>query len=178
MKDSTLKQLSLVGTSKLSAAVAQLLDQSAAISFEDLTISGNQIICWLPKVADPVDEQVQDLVDMIDQAHNQPEKIVVWSPAGTADDAQPDQLQQWWGPEWRNIIAAYLYMVKMIDELEYPYTVVRSLPVTAAGPAGKLVAEGKSMTGQTVSLESVADAVVAACRGKYTNESIGVDADI
>lgn len=166
----------LIGQSKLAQAVAQQLNTVAQVGFNH--IKNDQVICWLPQINDPVDDQVQEIVNALDQAKVQPAKIVVWSPAGTADDAHPDQLRQWWGPDWRNIIAAYLYMVKMIDELEYPYTVVRSVPIAEKAPAGKLVAEGQLMTGQSVNLQMVADTLSKACQGQFTNESIGVDAGI
>lgn len=179
MNVSSGNNLQLVGTNSLATAVGEQLGVHPVTSFTDLRVVENgQTICWLPSVSDPVDDQVQELVDVIDRSKAQPAKIIVWSPAGTADDAQPDQLQQWWGPDWCKVIAAYLYMVKMVDELEFPYTVVRSLPIDVAGPAGRLVAEEKAMTGQTVSLQSLAETVVAACQGKFTNESIGVDAGI
>lgn len=167
----------LIGHGKLAQAVAQRLN-TVAQGLNHLSIKSDQVIGWLPQINDPVDDQVQDIVSALDQAKIQPAKIVVWSPAGTADDANPDQLRQWWGLDWRNIIAAYLYMVKMIDELEYPYTVVRSVPIAEKAPAGKLIAEGQLMTGQSVSLLTVADTIAKACQGQFTNESIGVDVDI
>lgn len=168
----------LIGQSKLAQTVARKLDTALVTDFAHLSIHDGQVVCWLPAIDDPVDEQVQAIVNVIDHARTQPAKIVVWSPAGTADDAHPEQLQQWWGQNWQSIIAAYLYMVKMIDELEYPYTVVRSLPIVEHGAAGKLTNEEELMTGESVSAQAVADTIVQACRGKFTNESIGVSADI
>ena len=168
----------LIGQGKLAQTVARQLNTSAIVDLADLSIHNGQVLCWLPEVNDPVDDQVQDIVSAIDHANGKLAKIVVWSPAGTADDAQPQQLQQWWGSDWQNIIAAYLYMVKMIDELEYTYTVVRSLPIEKNGPAGKLINEEELMTGESVSLQAVADTIRQACRGKFTNQSIGVSAEI
>ena len=41
-----------------------------------------------------------------------------------------------------------LYAVKMVDELEFPYTVIRVLPLTKQKVAGKIYREGQSLLGQ------------------------------
>ena len=170
--------LTLLGQGDLAETVAKQVPSARRKQLINLDLDGGGVICWLPIVQDPVDQQVQSVVAAIDQAQAKPARIVVWSPAGTADDATPTQLAKWWGKDWRQIWSSYLYMVKMIDELEYPYTVVRSLPLAAHGPQGVLYREGEPIKGQTVAIQDVAKTVVAACQGKWPNESIGVGARI
>lgn len=178
MTVTTSNNLLIIGRGELSNAVAKRSSKILHPDFTDLKVNNGDTICWLPEVADQVDEQVQLLVDLIDQAPAKPAKIIVWSPAGTADDAHMNQLPKWWGPNWRAILAAYLYMVKMIDELEFPYTVVRSLPIDRHSRGGKVFAEGQQLTGESVGLDAVVNTVIQACQGKYTNQSVGVGAAI
>lgn len=55
-----------------------------------------------PEINAPVDEEVQALAAQIDQAVFTPQKIVMLSMVGTADDATPEQVQRWYGKERRN----------------------------------------------------------------------------
>ncbi len=46
--------------------------------------------------------------------------------AGTADDATNQQLQEWYGQQATQAVLAHQYAVKMIDEFELPYTIIRA----------------------------------------------------
>ena len=75
-------------------------------------LQSQDVLCWLPKPDDPVDQDVYDLVDLIDDSNVTPAKIVMLSIAGTADDATDEQLQKWYGKSALDMVLAHQYAIK------------------------------------------------------------------
>lgn len=143
---------------------------SFAVDFQ-----AGDLLCWLPTVNEPVDDEVQDLAAAIDRAVFAPQKIVMLSIAGTADDASPDQVKHWYGKHAQQAVWAHQYAVKMIDELELPYVVVRSLPLVEGNGPLQIVDEGQAMTGEHVGDQALAAVLqTALTTPRYDNHSIGV----
>lgn len=139
-------------------------------------LQSQDTLCWLPMANDPVDQDVYDLVDLIDDSHETPKKIVMLSIAGTADDAAKEQLESWYGKSALDTVLAHQYAIKMIDELEFPYVIVRSLPIVPRETALKIVDEGQPLTGQAVGLKQAAQVLKAALTtDRYYNQSIGIE---
>ncbi|WP_251545806.1 NAD(P)H-binding protein [Limosilactobacillus caecicola] len=133
------------------------------------------VLCWLPGAHVRVDEVVQDLVHLVDHSAQQPTKIVMNSIMGTADDATVEQLQAWYGEDFQNIVADHLYAIKMIDELELPYTIVRSLPLTTKSVDRPVMDEGQPVTGDWSNVAAVATTLAQACDlENYLNQSVGI----
>lgn len=149
---------------------------SAVVSSNfDLDLENGDIICWLPLVNEPVDDEVQKLAQLVDRSLFPPRKIVMLSMAGTADDAAPEQLQRWYGRKAQQFVWAHQYAIKMIDELELPYVIVRTLPLTRGTQPVQIVDEGQKMDGQTVTDEQLARVLqTALTTTHYDNHSIGV----
>lgn len=172
-----MKHIIIVGNlqSALVQKTAAKLPGAMVVDHWNFRLGTGDILCWLPAVKDAVDRDVFQLTARLDQDPGKVSRVIAWSPAGTADDADVDQLAAWWGPNWRSVIGAYLYAVKMIDELEYPYTIIRSLPYSSTGARGQSFAEGQSLTGKMVNIDDVAQAVADACRDQSTvSQSIGI----
>lgn len=133
------------------------------------------IICWLPADNLRVDLAVGRFAKMIDQAQVKPAKIIMKSIAGTADDASWEQLDKVYGKTSQNLVMDHLYAVKMIDELEFPYTIIRTLPLSETGIRRSVLAEGEKFSGQTSNYRSAAQLIVKATElNTYKNESVGI----
>ena len=141
--------------------------------FANLTLKGQRLL-WLADVDSPVDSTVFDLVDAVDSAAQAPGRIVLWSPAGTADDADDNQVVAWWGPDGKNLVLNYLYAIKMVDELELPYSVVRTVPIGEGAPSGQVVSEGEPLRGNAVNPESVAHTLAAELATTGPSHSLGL----
>lgn len=138
-------------------------------------LQAGDVLCWLPLPNDYVDDQVQELADLIDKSAFLPRKIVMLSIPGTADDASLGQVEKWYGKKARSLIMMHQYAIKMIDELELPYTIVRIPPLTTEKTSAKMIAEGQPMTGGKLGV----DQVVAVLQSifdteRYRNQSIGI----
>lgn len=82
------------------------------------------VIGWLPDFkADSLG--VQDLVDLVDRSEVAPAKIVMLSPLGTGDDVPMEEIIENEGSDAGMRVLEALFAVKMVDELELPYTVIR-----------------------------------------------------
>lgn len=176
-----MKHIIIVANTKsdLALATAEKISSPMLVDHYNFPINDGDVLCWLPAIKDQVDRDVFQLVARLDQAAGKVGRLVMWSPAGTADDATAEQLSSWWGPNWRGVIGSYLYATKMIDELEYPYTIIRSLPYTKSGPAGMVYPEGQQMVGDAVSLDAVAQFLADACHDSSgMSKSVGVGAKI
>lgn len=146
-----------------------------AVTNFNFEIQSGDVICWLPQVNEPVDEEVQELAEMIDRSIFLPRKIVMLSIAGTADDANEDQLKRWYGKQALQAVLAYQYAIKMIDEFEIPYTIIRTLPIGSSAAAVRLVDEGQSMVGKKVGERQVAQTVLQVLTSsEFDNHSIGI----
>ena len=128
------------------------------------------MLCWLPTVNEYVDDEVQELAELIDHSLFLPSKIVMLSIAGTADDATNQQLQEWYGQQATQAVLAHQYAVKMIDEFELPYTIIRALPTSL-----KVVREGEALEGKEIGLKQVAQIIEqAVTTDDFRNQSIGI----
>ena len=122
-----------------------------------------------------MDDEVQELADLIDQSTFLPEKIVMLSIPGTADDASLEQVEKWYGKDARSMIMMYQYAVKMIDEFELPYTIIRALPITDEETSLKVVREGEALEGKEIGLKQVAQIIEqAVTTDDFRNQSIGI----
>lgn len=134
----------------------------------------NLVLGWLPDFS-ASDLGVRNLVAAVDANPVAPQKIVMLSPAGTADDADLDQLISWYGATAPTLLGDALYAVKMVDELELPYTVIRTLPVVRQGGGQKLSPEGEPMQGQATNQAALAHLFGTALQtAQYQNQSIGL----
>lgn len=162
---------------QLSQSIMRKRYDAVAVSNFKLEFQRGDQLCWLPRVSESVDDEVQELADLIDRSLFVPSKIVMLSMVGTADDATIDQLHQWYGKNAQEYLWAHQYAIKMIDELELPYTIIRALPLTATTAPATITNEGQAVSGQGVSeaeLASVIDRVLSTDR--YNGKSIGVAA--
>lgn len=163
----------------LAASLMKLLPDAVAASSFNLSLEEGDVLCWLPAENDPVDDQVNALVNLIDSSVMQPSRLVMLSIAGTADDASENELKQWYGHNAIGKVMAYQYAIKMIDELELPYTIVRVAPLAAkrlkkCGEA-IVMAEGQQLPNEHVSISDLANILKLIVEsGAYRNQSIGV----
>lgn len=95
-------------------------------------------LCWLVPSQAPVDELVMGLVQLVDHG-KAPAKIVMLTAAGICDDLDRDGLKQLYGDDYSQLIFAHQYAVKMVDELEIPYTVIRIPKLVPAAQTGVVV---------------------------------------
>ncbi|QLL70875.1 saccharopine dehydrogenase related protein [Lactobacillus sp. 3B(2020)] len=139
-----------------------------------INFSPDLVLGWIPNFDTP-DLGVEKLVEWVDQASAKIQKIVMLAPAGTADDATVDQLATWYGKKGQQLMLDGLYAVKMVDELEFPYTVIRVLPLTKQRITGKIYQEGQSLLGQVTPQDTLVKVFAEALTtDKYLNQSIGV----
>lgn len=149
-------------------------DAIAATNF-NLELQAGDVLCWLPVANEFVDDEVQELAALIDRSLFPPAKIVMLSLAGTADDASEQQLRQWYGKQALQFVFAHQYAIKMIDEFELPYTIVRTLPLSEQDSAIQTVAEGKQLYGERVGINQVAQVIErAVTTDDFKNQSIGI----
>lgn len=160
---------------QLAKQVAHLLPQASIQEDFHWPVQDQDVICWLSNDNSRVDLTVNDLVTLLDQQHVRPAKIIMKSIVGTADDADDQQLINWYGAQARQLVADHLYAIKMIDELEFPYTIVRTLPLTSQPVHRQLCAEGQRMEGQQSNMQDVARVLAQACQPEQLkNVSVGI----
>lgn len=158
----------------ISTIMKNVPDAVAATNFK-LELQAGDVLCWLPQATEYVDDEVQELAALVDRSLFLPAKIVMLSVAGTADDADEKQLKQWYGKQAMQIVLAHQYAIKMIDELELPYTIIRALPLTDKKTTVQLVSEGTPLRGEKVGVEQVAAVVErAVTTADFHNQSVGV----
>ena len=135
----------------------------------------SDIICWLPADNSRVDLAVGDLVALLDHSAAQPAKIIMKSIAGTADDASDQQLTSWYGENAQQMVMDHLYAIKMIDELEYPYTVIRTLPLVEQPIDRSVMKEGQQFSGKNSSLQITSQLMKKAIMtDEFQNQSVGI----
>lgn len=162
---------------QLSRLLMEKMYNAVAVSGFKFEFEQGDQLCWLAQPNDPVDDEVQELAQLIDKTVFVPQKIVMLSMAGTADDATIDQLKQWYGRKAQEYLWAHQYAIKMIDELELPYTIVRALPTVATSTTAIITAEGQPMTGQGVSEQELARVLVEILNhDRYAGQSLGISA--
>ena len=100
--------------------------------------------------------------------------ILCWLPT-VNDDATNQQLQEWYGQQATQAVLAHQYAVKMIDEFELPYTIIRALPITNEETSLKVVSEGNPLEGKEIGLGQVAQIIEqAVTTDDFRNQSIGI----
>lgn len=151
-------------------------DAVAATNFE-VEFQAGDILCWLPLPNEAVDDEVQELAHQIDQAIFPPTKIVMLSIAGSADDATTQQLQRWYGRHAMQDVLAHQYAVKMIDELEIPYTIIRSLPISSVVQTKlRVLDEGQQLSGEQVGEQQLVEIILRVLANpEFNNHSIGIE---
>ena len=155
--------------------IMKKVPDAVAVTNFKTELQAGDVLCWLPTLDELVDDKVQELVELIDHSVFLPAKIIMLSVAGTADDASEDQIRQWYGKRGQQLILAHQYAAKMIDELELPYTIIRTIPLTTAVTSSQIVAEGKAMHGQQVCLTQLAELIEqVVVTDDYRNQSIGL----
>lgn len=152
----------------------QVPDAVATTNFK-FELEKGDVLCWLPTINEYVDDEVQELAGLVDQSIFPPAKIVMLSIAGTADDTTDKQLHTWYGKKALEIAYAHQYAIKMIDELELPYTIVRTLPLINGDSEIRIVKEGQLLTGKNVGINQVAQVIKrAVTTDDFYNQSIGI----
>lgn len=158
----------------VSTIMKDVPDAVAATNFK-IQLQPGDVLCWLPLATEFVDDEVQELATLIDQSLFLPAKIVMLSVAGTADDADEQQLKQWYGKQAMQVVLAHQYAIKMIDEFELPYTIIRTLPFTNEETKVQLVSEGSRLSGEKVGVKQVAKVVErVVITADFQNQSIGI----
>jgi hypothetical protein len=133
------------------------------------------VLCWLPLPNDYVDDEVQELATLIDKSIFLPTKIIMLSIPGTADDASLEQVEKWYGKNARSMIMSHQYAIKMIDEFEIPYTIIRIPPLVTDDTSAKIIAEGQQMSGDQLGINQLIPVLQTAIEtNHYLNQSIGI----
>ncbi|MBD5807135.1 saccharopine dehydrogenase related protein [Lactobacillus sp. 0.1XD8-4] len=160
---------------KLVSLLMEKVPDAVATTNFKIDLQNGDVLCWLPTVMEFVDDEVQELAELIDHSLFPPTKIVMLSIAGTADDATVDQLQAWYGKQARQAVFAHQYAIKMIDELELPYTIIRTLPISNSETNVEIINEGHPLSGQRIGLKQVAQVIErAVTTDDFRNQSIGI----
>lgn len=135
-------------------------------------------LCWLAPLTAPVDELVMGLVRLVD-AGQAPARIVMLAAAGICDDVEPAGLHQLYGDDYSSLLFAHQYAVKMVDELEIPYTVLRVPHIGGPQRPVAVTAENQPLASLTVSQASVVHALqTALATEKYVNQSVGISNEV
>ncbi|MEJ6400039.1 NAD(P)H-binding protein [Nicoliella lavandulae] len=184
-----MKTVLVLGSQKPIARLAiQLLNQRdvRVVELDDEAVDLTYEKTYLPMIKDvnviisflgplDVDLAFEGLFDAIRATNVQIEAFVILSTAGI-DNEVVGKLHYQDVDNVREYFNQQRYAIKVVDEAEIPYTVLR--PVTMVNQDSTPVTiydEGQSMPAGTVSRETVAEiAVAAAVDGKYKNQSIGL----
>lgn len=160
---------------RLASGIMKLADDAVVATNFKQELQADDVLCWLPLPSEPVDDEVQELVAMIDHNLFPPAKIVMLSIPGTADDASTDQVKTWFGKQGPQWVMAHQYAIKMIDELELPYTIIRSVPLIDQPTHSRVLAEGQPMMGDHVGMDQLIQLLMTTLTtDRYRNQSIGL----
>lgn len=155
--------------------IIKKVPEAVALTSFKFEIQRGDVLCWLPTINEYVDDEVQELAELLDHSLFLPSKIVMLSIAGTADDATNQQLQEWYGQQATQAVLAHQYAIKMIDEFELPYTIIRALPITNDETPVRIVNEGEALNGKEIGLIQVAQLIErAVTTDDFRNQSIGI----
>jgi len=166
-------------STEVAKMVSKKINQTGnqSIIHQSFSTAAAETLVWLPTIA-TVDEDVFNLVDAIDQHKITPTKIVMLAVAGINDEVNPEKLEQRFGHQFGDTILAYQYAVKMIDELELPYTIIRAAQVVADKTTSVISNEGQPVQGTKIGAAVLVDLIVsAALTDQYLNQSIGIADD-
>ena len=90
-------------------------------------------------------------------------------------EVEEPRLQQWWGSDYQNLVLDYQYAIKMIDELELPYTIVRTTPIVINATTAVISNEGTGINGDRIGQSQLAEVLSEACQpNRYLNQTIGI----
>lgn len=132
-------------------------------------------LCWLPATLAPVDELVDGLVRYVDHSDQAPAKIIALTAAGICDDLTDDQAKQLYGNNFQDVLYAHQYAIKMIDELELPYTAVRVPKIVGDDVSAEVTTEGQPLAGLRVGQGQLASFLATVMTtDRYLNQSIGI----
>lgn len=137
------------------------------------------VLCWLAPRQAPVDELVMGLVKLVDSGKS-PSRIVMLAAAGICDDVDSTGLKSLDGDDYHQVIFAHQYAVKMVDELEIPYTVIR-VPQIITRPATGVVLtkENQPLRSLKVSQDYLAHTLAQAMTSdQFLNQSIGISNEV
>lgn len=136
------------------------------------------ILCWLAPLQAPVDELVMGLVQLVD-AGKAPAKIVMLAAAGICDDVDQAGLTQLYGDDYDNLVFAHQYAVKMVDELEIPYTIIRVPQIVDQPGKATLTAENQPLASLQVSQDQlVATLASTMTTDRLVNQSVGLSNEV
>lgn len=136
------------------------------------------ILCWLAPLQAPVDELVMGLVQLVD-AGKAPAKIVMLAAAGICDDVDQAGLTQLYGDDYDNLVFAHQYAVKMVDELEIPYTIIRVPQIVDQPGKATLTAENQPLASLQVSQDRlVATLASTMTTDRLVNQSVGLSNEV
>lgn len=160
--------------------LGQMIGQKITQAGEELMISHHfddaaaEVVVWLPSAA-TVDDAVFDLVTAIDQGAVKPRKIIMLAVAGINDEVESTRLQQRFGQQCSDVILAYQYAVKMIDELELPYTIIRAAKTVTKTTTSVISNEGQPVVGTQIGSSELSQLIVkTVLTDQYLNQSIGI----
>lgn len=159
----------------MTAAIMKKVPDAIVSPNFDVEIGQGDTLCWLPLPGDPVDEEVQELAYLIDRSVFLPTKIIMLSLPGTADDINEDELVEWYGKKAIGWLMAHQYAIKMIDEFEIPYTIIRTPLIVDHETTVEVVGEGEAFPGREIGLPQLVNLMTDTIESqRYRNRSIGI----
>ncbi|MEY8441117.1 saccharopine dehydrogenase related protein [Lactobacillaceae bacterium 24-114] len=159
----------------MTAAIMKKMPDAIVSPNFDVEIDQGDTLCWLPLPGDPVDEEVQELATLIDHSVFLPTKIIMLSLPGTADDTSEDELVNWYGKKVIGWLMAHQYAIKMIDEFEIPYTIIRTPLIINHETTVEIVDEGKPLSSREIGLPQLVTLITEVIKSqRYQNRSIGI----
>ncbi|WP_295747702.1 NAD(P)H-binding protein [uncultured Limosilactobacillus sp.] len=136
------------------------------------------VLCWLAPRQAPVDELVLGLVQLVDDGHA-PSRIVMLAAAGICDDVDEAGVRQLYGADYQNLLFAHQYAVKMVDELEIPYTVIRVPQLTNEAAASVITPENQQLASLQLSSDQLVKTIASAMTtDRLVNQSIGLSNEV
>ena len=141
-------------------------------------LPASSVLCWLAPRQAPVDELVMGLVQLVD-AGRAPSRIVMLAAAGICDDVAADGLRQLYGDGYQDLLFAHQYAVKMVDELEIPYTVIRVPRLTNLASPSMITPENQPLASLQLSRDQLVKTIARAMTtDQLVNQSIGLSNEV
>lgn len=165
---------------QLAAALKKRLSPAPVATYPQFSrqLPDNEVLCWLAPRQAPVDELVMGLVQLVD-AGKEPRKIVMLAAAGICGDVDENGLKALYGEQYREVIFAHQYAVKMVDELEIPYTVIRVPRINQAKASSVVTPENQLLSSLQVSEGQLVDVLATAMQtDSLVNQSVGLSNEV
>ena len=135
-------------------------------------------LCWLAPRKAPVDELVMGLVQLVDDGHA-PAKMVMLAAAGICNDVDEAGLRQLYGDDYQDLLFAHQYAVKMVDELEIPYTVIRVPRLTDVISPSVITPENQPVASLQLNRDQLVKTIARAMTtDQLVNQSIGLSNEV